>query len=179
MMRSQSRHRPSTDRGHDQSGNANRRGRSDRSALLSAFRATRIIVVNTFRNGLRILVPLIALAGCGGRPAHSALLIDITFDGVCIPEICVEQDAKIADGLALQLAKVPKCAAVQIYASGSELERARATGNRWSLTVTRHFGPGPTTLTWILTDNTGGRHDGRGDLDQIASDVCRVIDSPA
>ncbi len=78
----------------------------------------------------------------------------------------------------MQLAKMPMCAEVRTYVSSYQFEWVRATGNRWSLTVTRHFGPGPTIPTWVLTDNKGMQRSGGGDLEQIASDVCQVIGSP-
>lgn len=134
--------------------------------------------MDIFRSGLRVFAYLVVLAGCSGHHTHSDLLIEITFDGICIPEICQEQDAQIAEGLTMQLAKMPTCAGVQIYTSNYQFEWVRATGNRWSLTVTRHSGPGPTTPTWVLTDKKGMQHGGRGDLQQIAGDVCQVIGSP-
>lgn len=115
-----------------------------------------------FRNGLRVSGPLIALAGCSGHHAHSVLLVEITFDGGCIPEVCQDQAAQIAEGLTIRLAKLPKCAGLQTYTSNDQFEWVRATGTRWSLTVSRHFGPGPTIPTWVLTDNKGVKHGGRG-----------------
>jgi hypothetical protein len=130
--------------------------------------------VAMFRNGLRVSACMIAFAGCSGHHAHSVLLIEIVSDGICIPELCQEQGAQIAGGLTMQLAKVPKCVGVQAYPS-NQFDGVRATGNRWSLTVTRHLGTGPSTLTWVLTDNKAVQHDGRSELEQIASDVCQVI----
>jgi hypothetical protein len=135
--------------------------------------------VGMFRNGLRVSASLIALAGCNEHQTHSVLLIEITFDGGCIPESCQEQDARVAEGLTRQLAKMPKCAGVQTYASSYQFDWVRATGNRWSLTVTRHFGPGPVIPTWVLTDNKGMQRGGRCEVKQIASEVCQVIGSRA
>jgi hypothetical protein len=64
-----------------------------------------------FRNGLRFCACLIALASCNAQQTHSILLIEITFDGVCIPEFCQEQDAQIAQGLMMRLAKTASAAA--------------------------------------------------------------------
>lgn len=52
-----------------------------------------------FRNGLRVSAFLIALAGCNPHQTYSVLLIEITFDGACIPELCQEQNAQIARAL--------------------------------------------------------------------------------
>jgi hypothetical protein len=67
------------------------------------------------RNGLCVSAFLIALAGCNAQQTHSVLLMEITFDGVCIPESCQEQNAQFAQGLTMQLAKMPKCAGLQTY----------------------------------------------------------------
>lgn len=134
--------------------------------------------MDIFRSGLRISASLFVLTGCSAHHAHSVLLIEITFDGICIPEICAEQDEKIAKDLTMQVAKMPKCAGLPTYTSNDEFDWVRAIGNRWSLTVTRHFGPGPTSPTWVLTDNKDKQRGGRGDLEQIASDVCQIIGRP-
>jgi hypothetical protein len=124
------------------------------------------------RYGLMSLL-LGILSACGHRGSESLVLIEVTNEGGCVPEVCVERASRLQKLLTVELAVRSDCAGIHPYLSRNEWALAKTPpgARHWTLSVHQSLGPGPSRLTWLLS-GPGKNYHGAGDPPQIIKDLC-------
>jgi hypothetical protein len=113
------------------------------------------------------------LSACGRGGPESLVLIEVTNEGGCVPEVCLERASRLEKLLTVQLAARSDCAAVHPFLSRNDWALAKTPpgARHWTLTVYQSHAPGPGQLTWLLS-GPGKNYHGSGDPPQILKEVC-------
>ena len=120
---------------------------------------------------------LAVLSACSHHSSDSLLLIEITHQEFCAPEVCAQAASRLDKLLNVQLGLRSDCAGIHTFQSRNQwmLAKTPPGAKHWSLTVDQSLAPGRQQMTWLLS-GPGKSYHGAGDPPQIIKDICKLAD---